>query len=204
MDTFLELPVIESDPPERVDAARNRAKILCTAQRLFEERGVSCVSMDEIAEHSEVGKGTLFRRFGSRAALARAVLSERESSFQEEIIRGAPPLGPGACPGDRLIAFGEAIIEMLEGHSELLIAAEDGGARFNSAPYAVYRLHMTLLLREADPDCDAEYLAETLLACLGADFYRYLRESREMDGERLKSGWRELVARMVPAVAEPA
>jgi AcrR family transcriptional regulator len=204
MDTFFELPVIEPEPVERADAARNRARILCTAQRLFEERGVSCVSMDEIAEQAGVGKGTLFRRFGSRAALARAVLSERESNFQEEIIRGAPPLGPGACPGDRLIAFGEAVIEILEGHSELLIAAEDGGARFGSAPYAVHRLHMTLLLREADPDCDAEYLAETLLACLGADFYLYLRETREMDPERLKAGWRELVARMVPAVAEPA
>ncbi len=174
-------------PAERADAARNRARILCTAQRLFEERGVSCVSMDEIAEQTGVGKGTLFRRFGSRAALARAVLSERESNFQEEIISGAPPLGPGACPGDRLIAFGEAVIEMLEGHSELLIAAEEGGARFGSAPYAVYRLHMTLLLREADPDCDAEYLAETLLACLGADFYLYLRE-HPRDGRRAPEG----------------
>lgn len=204
MDTFLELPVIEAEPTERADAARNRARILCTAQRLFEERGVRCVSMDDIAVAAGVGKGTLFRRFGSRAALARAVLSERESHFQEEIIRGTPPLGPGACPGDRLIAFGEAILDMLESNVEVLIAAEGGGARFSSAPYAVYRLHMTLLLREADPGCDAEYLAETLLAPLGADFYLYLRDIREMDTARLKQGWRELVARMIPAVAEPA
>jgi AcrR family transcriptional regulator len=205
MDTFFELPVIEAEPAERADAARNRARILCIAQRLFAERGVGCVSMDEIAEQAGVGKGTLFRRFGSRAALARAVLSERESNFQEEIIRGAAPLGPGACPNDRLVAFGEAVLDMLEANVELLIAAEDGGARFTSAPYAVYRLHMTLLLREADPDCDAEYLAETLLACLGADFYLYLREAREMDTERLKRGWRELVARIIlRAVAEPA
>ena len=36
-----------------------------------------------------MGKGTVFRRFGSRAALAQAVLSESESEFQETIIRGA-------------------------------------------------------------------------------------------------------------------
>ncbi len=204
MDTFFELPVIEPEPVERADAARNRARILCTAQRLFGERGVGCVSMDEIAEQAGVGKGTLFRRFGSRAALARAVLSERESHFQEAIIRGAPPLGPGACAGDRLVAFGEAVIDMLESNVELLIAAEGGGARFSSAPYAVYRLHMTLLLREGDPTCDAEYLAEALLACLGADFYLYLRDVRQMDSARLKRGWRELVARMIPAVSEPA
>jgi len=202
MNTF-KLPVIEFEPSERADAARNRARILLTAQRLFAQRGVSCVSMEEIAERAGVGKGTLFRRFGSRAALARAVLSERERTFQEAIIRGVPPLGPGACPGERLVAFGEAVLDMLEENVELLIAAEAGGERFNSAPYAVYRLHMTLLLREADPACDAEYLAETLLACLGADFYLYLREAREMDTARLKRGWRELVGRIVPAVPEP-
>jgi len=199
MDTSLELPLIEPEPVERADAARNRARILCAAQRLFAERGVSCVSMDEVAERAGVGKGTLFRRFGSRAALARAVLSERESSFQEAIIRGEPPLGPGAGPGDRLVAFGEGVLEMLEENVELLIAAEAGGERFNSAPYAIYRLHMTLLLREADPGCDAEYLAEALLACLGADFYLYMRRARLMDTRRLARGWRELVARIVPA-----
>jgi len=103
-----------------------------------------------------------------------------------------------------LIAFGEAVLDMVEDNLELLIAAEAGGERFNSAPYAIYRLHMTLLLRDADPDCDAEYLAETLLACLGADLYLYLREAREMGTGRLKQGWRELVGRIVPAVAEPA
>jgi AcrR family transcriptional regulator len=199
METFFELPVIEPETGERADAARNRDRVLRAAQRLFEERGASCVSMDDVAEAAGVGKGTLFRRFGSRAALARAVLSERERVFQEQIIRGDPPLGPGATARERLIAFGEAVIEMLDGHVELLLAAEGGGARFSSAPYAVYRLHMTLLLRKADPDCDAEYLAETLLAALGADLFLYLREVREMDLERMRAGWGDLIGRMIPA-----
>jgi AcrR family transcriptional regulator len=198
MRTTIALPMIEVDSPERADAARNRARILEAAGRLFAERGPSCVSMDDVADAAGVGKGTLFRRFGSRAALARAVLSERERAFQEAIIRGGPPLGPGAPPRQRLIAFGEAVLDLLAGHAELLLAAEGGGARFASAPYAVYRLHITLLLREACPGCDAEYLAETLLACLGADFFLYLRELREMPLERLKSGWADLVRRLVP------
>jgi AcrR family transcriptional regulator len=199
METLFELPVIEPETGERADAARNRDRVLRAAQRLFEERGASCVSMDDVAETAGVGKGTLFRRFGSRAALARAVLSERERVFQEQIIRGEPPLGPGATARERLIAFGEAVIDMLDDHSELLVAAEDGGARFSSAPYAVYRLHMTLLLRKADPDCDAEFLAETLLAALGADLFLYLRDVREMDLERMRAGWGELIGRMIPA-----
>ena len=93
---MIELPVIESEPAERVDAARNRERILYAARRLFAERGAGCVSMDEIAEAAGVGKGTLFRRFGSRAALALAVLSEEEQDLQESLIRGTPPLGPGA------------------------------------------------------------------------------------------------------------
>jgi AcrR family transcriptional regulator len=199
MGTYLELPLIEPQSTERADAARNRVSILCAAQRLFAERGAGCVSMDEVAEAAGVGKGTLFRRFGSRAALARAVLSERERAFQEHIIRGDPPLGPGAPPRQRLIAFGHAVLDLLDGQAELLLAAEGGAARFASPPYAVYRLHMTLLLREADPNCDAEYLAETLLACLGADFFLYLREAREMGLARLKAGWEELVRGTVPA-----
>jgi len=207
METHLELPLvdlplIDADSAERADAARNRERILCAAQRLFAERGAGCVSMDEVAHAAGVGKGTLFRRFGSRAALARAVLSERERSFQEHIIRGDPPLGPGAPARRRLIAFGHAVLDLLDGQAELIVAAEGGAARFASPPYAVYRLHMTLLLREADPACDAEFLAETLLACLGADFFLYLREVREMPLGRLKAGWEELVGRIVPGAPQ--
>jgi AcrR family transcriptional regulator len=203
MDTRIELPVIElpligEETAERADAARNRARILCSAQRLFAERGASCVSMDDIAEAAGVGKGTLFRRFGSRAALAHAVLSDRESAFQEAFIRGAPPLGPGATPAKRLIAFGHARLDLLADDAEVLAAAEAGPARLHSPPYAVYRLHMTLLLREADPLCDAEYLAEVLLAGLGVDFFMFLGEARAMHVQRLKDGWCELVRRIVP------
>src|SRR6267154_1538704 len=163
MSSPFELPQIEPESFERADAARNRERILCAARRLFDERGAGCVSMDEIAEAAGVGKGTLFRRFGSRALLAAAVLSEREREFQEGIIRGEPPLGPGAPPLERLIAFGEAFLDTLEAHSELLLAAETGPARFAHPAYRVQRLHVMLLLGEADPGCDSEMLAETLL-----------------------------------------
>jgi AcrR family transcriptional regulator len=200
-----ELPVIAPEALERTDAARNRERILCAARRLFDERGAGCVSMDDVADAAGVGKGTLFRRFGSRASLAAAVLSERERDFQEAIIRGEPPLGPGAAPTERLVAFGEAMLDILDAHSELMIAAETGPARYTHPAYAVHRLHVTLLLREADAECDAELLADALLASLGAGMFVYLREVREMPLERIKEGWRELVLRTVStgAPAEP-
>jgi AcrR family transcriptional regulator len=203
MATKPHLPLLE-DAAERADAARNRERILCSAARLFSERGADCVSMDEVALDAGVGKGTVFRRFGSRAALAQAVLSEHERAFQEQIIRGGPPLGPGAAPHERLIAFGEGVLELLDRHALLVSAAEVGGARLLSAPYGVYRLHVTLLLREADPGCDAELLAEMLLAALGAELFVHLRYPRAMPLARLKAGWRELVARTLgpPAASD--
>jgi AcrR family transcriptional regulator len=194
------LPVL-GDAHERADAARNRERILCTAARLFDERGANCVSMDDVAEAAGVGKGTVFRRFGSRAALAQAVLSEHERAFQEHLIRGAPPLGPGAEPRERLIAFGEGVLDLLDGHALLIAAADAGGARLTSAPYGVFRVHVTLLLREADPSCDAELLAEMLLNALGAELFIYLHHVREMPLERLKSSWRELVLRALPSAS---
>ncbi|HEY2201985.1 MAG TPA: helix-turn-helix domain-containing protein [Solirubrobacteraceae bacterium] len=198
MSSPFELPQIEPESFERADAARNRERILCAARRLFDERGASCVSMDEIAEAAGVGKGTLFRRFGSRALLAAAVLSERELGFQEAIIRGEPPLGPGAPAQERLIAFGEAILDTLDAHSELLLAAETGPARFAHPAYRVHRLHVMLLLAEADPECDQEMLAETLLAALGAELFVYLRLMRGISLVRLKQSWREQVRRTIP------
>jgi AcrR family transcriptional regulator len=199
MEPDRELPVFQPEAGERADAARNRERILCAARRLFDEHGAGGVSMDEIAEGAGVGKGTLFRRFGSRASLAAAVLSERERDFQEQIIRGEPPLGPGAHPQDRLIAFGEALLDTLELHSELLLAADTGPVRFTHPAYRVHRLHVGLLLREADTDCDVDVLADTLLAALSAELFIHMRDVRGVPLARLKDGWRDLVRRTVPA-----
>ena len=195
--TTMQLPVLTDEPPERSDAARNRVRVLAAAVKLFEERGVDCVSMDEVAAAAGVGKGTLFRRFGDRAGLAQAVLDERERRFQEEVIRGPAPLGPGAPPIERLIAFGQRVIDIRAQHLALVLMAEDREARFRSGPFAFYRLHITVLGREADPACDAEYVADVLLAALSAQLIAYMTKVREMPDERLKAGWAELVRRVL-------
>ena len=197
------LPVLGGETCERADAARNRARILAVAARLFDQRGVENVSMDAIAEAADVGKGTLFRRFGDRAGLAHALLDERERELQEELIRGDPPLGPGAPPVERIVAFGLRLIEHLESSGELLLAAESGGrwVRFNAPVYVFYRTHLVTLIREAAPDADADYLADALLAPLGADLHLYLRQGRGLDLERVAAGWERLVR---ACVSQPA
>src|SRR3982750_4810886 len=121
------LPTIDSDPCERADAARNRRRILAAAAQLIEESGIEHVSMDAIATEAGVGKGTLFRRFGDRSGLGMALLDERTRGFPEPLIRGAPPLGPGGPPIERICAFGRGMLALLEQHGEMLLAAELGG-----------------------------------------------------------------------------
>ena len=102
------LPLADEPAPERADAARNREAILAAALRLVETRGVDSVTMDTVAAEAGVGKGTLFRRFDSREGLMAAVLNTSETRWQASVIGGPPPLGPGAPPMERLLAFGHS------------------------------------------------------------------------------------------------
>lgn len=198
--TPCELP-IAGPPAERADAARNRARILEAAERLFARNGVAATSMDAIAAEAQVGKGTLFRRFGDRASLAFALLETSEREFQEAFIRGPAPLGPGAPPCERLIAFGLALLGHFSAHGDLLLAAQAGapGQRFGRGPYGAYLVHVAELVRQAAPALDAEYTAEALLAPLGADVVLYQLRARGMTLDRLAAGWEAIARRLLQA-----
>ena len=194
-----ELPVAGQQPRRRADAMRNHERVLCTAARLFAERGPESVSMDQIASEAGVGKGTLFRAFGDRAGLAAALLSEQEASFQEGILRGPAPLGPGAPPIERIAAFGTAYMHFLDGHIDLMLAAERGiGTRYKTGPFAMYRLHIGVLVRDALPEgFDHDYTTDVLLAPLAADFFLYQRRMRERSLAELADAYRCLVGRVL-------
>src|SRR5271154_1006774 len=121
VDPVRDLPV--SAPHERGDAARNRAQLLVAARRLVTERGADAVTMDDIAAAAGVGKGTVFRRFGSRSGLMVVLLDEDERASQEAFLFGPPPLGPDAPPIDRLVAFGRQRICFVHAHHALLSEA---------------------------------------------------------------------------------
>lgn len=170
-----ELRIFGEPPAERADAARNRTRILTAAEALFAERGVDGVSMDDVAAAAGVGKGTLYRRFGDKAGLGIAVLDARERDLQEGILRGPPPLGPGASPPERLRAFVNAYLDYLHRNLDLVVMSETAapGARFRSGVYAGWRRHLELLLAE-DGRQRPGLLADYLLAGLGGDLHRHL------------------------------
>src|SRR3990170_4011017 len=100
------IPLLGEPPQERRDAARNREALLVATQELIEQCGIDSVTMDAVAAKAGVGKGTVFRRFGSREGLMGALLNFSETEWQASVISGPPPLGPGAPPMDRLLAVG--------------------------------------------------------------------------------------------------
>jgi AcrR family transcriptional regulator len=194
MEAVLELPQFDSGqtPRERADAARNRLRILEAATELVEERGIERVSMDDVARAACVGTGTLYRRFGDRAGLALALLDEHTREFQDALIAGPPPLGPGVPAAERLRAFGEGYLDLLERHAALLVVAEPPG-RLVDGPYPLYATHLALLLREAAPRVDAEFTAQALLATLRPAQHLYARRGLGWSRERVFAGWCGLV-----------
>jgi AcrR family transcriptional regulator len=199
-DQPIALPMLGATRHERADAARNRATILAAAERLVAADGAAVVTMDRVAQSAGVGKGTLFRHFGDRCGLMRALLDERERSFQEEFIRGPAPLGPGAPPRERLIAFGEQMYEHIEIQGDLLLAAENGapGERLRHSVYAAYRAHVTALLEQSGYAGSTGYLADALLAALSSELVLFQRREQALSRRVLEQGWSELVRELVP------
>ncbi|WP_371661851.1 TetR/AcrR family transcriptional regulator [Streptomyces sp. NBC_00280] len=64
----------------RVDAERNRDRILAAARRLYATEGLG-VSMASVAREAGVGKATLGRRFATREELVNAVFADRMDAY---------------------------------------------------------------------------------------------------------------------------
>jgi AcrR family transcriptional regulator len=168
------LPGARADVTERADAARNRARVLAAAADLFATRDPRSVTMDDIAKAAGVGRATVYRRYPDTWSIAVALLNEHERALQERLMHGDPPLGPGAPPADRLAAFYAAIIELLDGHADLVLGAETGGARFATGAYGFWSAHVRSLVVDAGV-AEPEAIVDVLLAPLAAEVYAHQR-----------------------------
>ena len=194
---LLQLGSAEDEPCLRADAARNRARLLDAAARLVAEHGAAGVTMEAVAAAANVGKGTVFRRFGDRTGLLTALLDHSERNFQAAFLGGPPPLGPGPEPTERLRAFGVAYLRRAIEELDLLLAAEAGpDRRFIGPVRRLYHGHIALLLRQAVPDADADLLAHTLLGYLNPPLIHHLVRQCATPPSRLETGWTDLVNRI--------
>ena len=159
----------------RADALRNRESVLAAAGRLFDAAAdPDQVSMDDIAAAAGVGKGTLFRRFGDRIGLVRA-LYERTGTAVAGRARGVSPPGrrrsrPPNCCGPCCAS-----------------SSTTGCSRWRwRAPGAAVRTAMRRTTtgtpcwpassRRPAARRAADYLAHALLAAVRSDLVEHLRD----------------------------
>lgn len=196
------LPIAgQPQPALRSDAVRNRERVLCAARRVVEQHGANGLTMDAVAHEAGVGKGTVFRRFGDRSSLLHALIDEDERRFQDRVLGGPPPLGPGAPAHERLQAYGDALLDHLDLHKDLLAEAEGPSPEIAHPVELAKRMHLSYLLREiGHPPQTAAALAAALQGFLsGSRVYR-LRSIEGFELDDLRAAWRVLAA----GVAQPA
>jgi len=177
--------------PQRSDAARNRAAVLAAADELFATAAAPArVSMDDVAAGAGVGKGTLFRAFGSRAALIQALWALRTEPLRHAIESGPPPLGPGADPRRRIVAILDAILVVKLDNRHLTLALEErsGSASLYEQPqYQLVHRLLSDLLRDVGRGKESELLAHLLLAAVRADLVDHLASRRGISRRRLRA-----------------
>jgi AcrR family transcriptional regulator len=198
-------PVVSwgAPPAERADAARNRRHLLTVAREMLAEQGPDKLTMDALAERAGLGKGTVFRRFSTRAGIFAALLDDDERAFQQEVLAGPPPLGPGAPPVDRLIAYGRARTSFLIAHRDIARATLDGREPVPAgAQTPMSQVHIRILLGQMDlGGADLDMLAVQLTGALDGPLLLYLSGSDLADGasrtaERIARSWQDLVRRV--------
>lgn len=164
---------------ERADAVRNRRAILAATEELLAEHRPHDISIEQVAAAAGVAKGTVFHRFGNRTGLMTALMIERARTLNEAVSAGPPPLGPGAPDRDRLLAFLDAMIEVVSRNKSLLAELAHSGALEPAPPdekpggdhpvYWFWHAHISALIASQRQDADADTIAHILLGSLHSE-----------------------------------
>jgi AcrR family transcriptional regulator len=129
-------------PGLRADAARNHLRIMTAAATAFEEGGPG-VSLDDIARRAGVGIATLYRRFGTREDLVKAVA---EHVFAAEIATAIVADGPD--PWADIVATITRTIDAFAAHPVLVSLAREH-AVMGMDTMAAYRAAVDRVLERA-------------------------------------------------------
>jgi AcrR family transcriptional regulator len=161
---------------ERADAARNRRAILAATEELLAVHRPQDISMELVAATAGVGKGTIFHRFGNRMGLMLALMTERAQALQSAVTAGPPPLGAGAPDRDRLLAFLDAIVEVVARNKSLMAELAytttpqpHTDERDRHPVYWLWHAHISALLTAQRPDVDADLIAHMLLGAMQSE-----------------------------------
>lgn len=187
------MPALDSPFPDRrgrplrADARRNRERILEAAQELFAGPGGLSVPLDEIAEHADVGPGTVHRHFPTKDALIAAVAVLRLRQIVTLAASLATADDPGAALRQQLSAM------LAEGDLSTPLKSALAGTDFDirtAAPDAAAELRdaVNTLLRRAQKagairtDIDID----DLMGALAGTFHAIQHTGERSDSERAR------------------
>ncbi|WP_309097083.1 TetR/AcrR family transcriptional regulator [Streptomyces sp.] len=184
----------------RADALRNRETVLAAADRLF----ATCaspedVTMADIAAAAGVGKGTLFRGFGDRTGLIRALYESRLEPIRHAVAEGPHPLGPTTPPAERVPALLDALLCFKLDHRHLSLALEGTGSDspYRAAHYDWWHGTLRDVLEQLPGLTDAGFTAHALLAAVRADLVDHLTDREHVTRERLRRDLAGYTARVL-------
>ncbi|KJY25829.1 MULTISPECIES: TetR/AcrR family transcriptional regulator [Streptomyces] len=186
----------------RKDAARNRQAVLEAADALFGRcESPEELTMADIAAAAGVGKGTLFRAFGDRTGLLRALYEARLEPVREAVETGPPPLGPATPPRERVPALLDALLCFKLDNRRLALALEETGSSspYQAGHYDWWHGVLRSALEEVPGMADAGFAAHALLAATRADLVERLAGREGVERERLRAQLAGYAARFLTA-----
>jgi len=178
--------------------------VLAAAARLFGDRGVEAVTMDEIAQAACVGKGTLYRRYADKGQLVLALMDACVQRLQGQVSAALRQSSSSASPIGQLEAVLGCMLGWVEEHVSWLGVLSDHaagprrGAVYGGHLYSWMHGVVLELLEQAVATGDATiddcvYTADALLALLDIDLYVFQRRERGYSPEQILAGMRRLV-----------
>ena len=175
--------------PIRADALQNRAHLLETARRLFNEQGVEGVTMSAVAQAAGVGKGTLYRHFENKTELCFALLDEDQRTLQE---RSFQRFRTTREPLENLRWFLIEVAEFVERNRAFLCAGdtmqEKPTAALAHPAHQWWRQTIYHLLSQLRPAGDVSYMADVLFVMLDVHTIYFQRNILGYTRERLHDG----------------
>ncbi|OLZ63613.1 TetR family transcriptional regulator [Streptomyces sp. IMTB 2501] len=191
----------------RKDALRNRAAVFAAADALFAERqSPDSVTMADIAAAAGVGKATLFRAFGDRTGLIRALYEARLEPIRSAVEQGPPPLGPATPPQVRVPALLDAVLCFKLDNRHLALALEQTGGTspYSAEHYARWHTLLRELLERIPGLPDGDFTAHALLAATRADLVEHLAGEEALPRDEMRAQLAAFTARVLGPEAPSA
>lgn len=180
--------------PSRADALRNRALLLETAQRLFEQQGVEAVSMSAVAEAAGVGKGTLYRHFTNKMELCLSLIDKDQRELQERTLSRLREHGDAA---DNLRWFMVETVRFIASHSQWIHVGAQNESTLAHPAHLWYRQTILILLQQLRVAGDLEFLADMLYVMTDVHTIDFQRYALGYSLDRIEQGVLSAVERVI-------